>query len=47
MEEKARGGLVPWIIAGIVILMLGGLAATIAISVQNDVSGGYIAPDQR
>lgn len=36
-----------WIIAAIIVLMIGGMIATIAISVRHDVSGGYIPPEQR
>ena len=36
-----------WIIAGIILLMVGGMAATIAVSVTAGVSDGYIPPEER
>jgi hypothetical protein len=36
-----------WVIVGIVVLMIGGIAATIAISVSHGVSDGYIPPEER
>ena len=36
-----------WVVAGIVLLMLGGIAVTIAISVSHGVADGYIPPEER
>jgi hypothetical protein len=44
--ERGRGAAGPgafgWVIAAIVVLMLGGLVATIVVSVRHDVASGYI-----
>ena len=40
--ERRSSSPVALVLAGIVLLMLGGLVATIVISVQHDVSSGYI-----
>ena len=40
--ERRGPGPVVLVLAGIVLLMLGGLVATIVVSVQHDVSSGYV-----
>lgn len=46
--EDARGpNYALWIILGIVLLMIGGMAATIAVSVSEGVSDGWIPPEER
>lgn len=36
-----------WVIVGIVVLMIGSIVATIAISASHDVADGYIPPEER
>ena len=36
-----------WVIAGVIILTIAGITATIAISLMNDVPGGYIPREAR
>jgi hypothetical protein len=36
-----------WIIAGIIVVSIGGLVATIVISVKHDVASGYIPREER
>lgn len=46
--ERRGPGAVGWIIAAIILLFsVGGLVATIAISVRHDVSSGYIPREAR
>ncbi len=45
--ERRGPGFMGWIIAGIVLLSIGGLVATVVISVRHDVSSGYIPPEAR
>lgn len=48
-EPAARKGpnYALWIIVGIIVLMVGGMAVTIAISVSAGVSDGFIPPEER
>ncbi len=45
--ERRGPGLTGWILAAIVLLMLGGMIATIAVSAHYEVSDGYIPPEER
>lgn len=45
--EKSGPNYALWIIIGIIVLMVGGMAATIAVSVSAGVSDGFIPPEQR
>lgn len=45
--ERRGPGAVGWIIAAIILLTVGGMIATITISLSNDVPSGYIPPEQR
>lgn len=46
-EERHGPNYAVWIIAGIVLLMIGGMAVTIAVSLSAGVSDGFIPPEER
>ncbi len=45
--ERSGPGLTMWILVAIMVLMVGGMAVTIGISLHHDVASGYIPVDQR
>ena len=47
MSEERGSSFIFWVIGGIVVLTIASIAATIWISVSNDVPGGYIPPEDR
>ena len=47
MTDRPGPNYAIWIIVGIVLLMIGGMVATIAISTSAGVSEGFIPPEER
>ena len=47
MSEDGGSSFVFWVIGGVIVLTIVGIAATIWISVTNDVSSGYVPIEER